>query len=138
LARRVSLLLLALCAPAALVAFSVDAPGLRWMAALAVTTFPVALIALGAARGGRLNGLRGPLLVLWIVLAGSFVALLSLPAGGPDSVFGLPLGTALMVLVLVPVPFILVCWVYAARFSGFILREEDLERLRRFRKDGEG
>jgi len=138
LAHRASLLLLALCAPAALVAFCVDAAALRWVAALAVTTFPVALITLGAARGGRLNGLRGPLLVLWIVLAGSFLALLALPGGGPDSLFGLPLGTVLMLFVLVPVPFILVCWAYAARFGGFILRDEDLERLRRLRKDGEG
>jgi hypothetical protein len=138
LAHRVSLLLLALCAPTALVAFCVDAPVLRWVAALTVTTFPVALIALGAARGGKLNGLLGPLLALWIVLAGSFVTLLALPGGGPDSVLGLPLGTALMLFVLVPVPFILVCWVYAAHFSSFTLRDEDLERLRRLRKREEG
>ena len=122
---RIALFLLALCAPAALLAFCVDAPALRWVAALAVATFPVALIALG----GRLNVLRWPLLLLWIVLAGSFIALLALPHGGPD-VLGLPLGTALMLFVLVPVPFALVCWAYAARFD---LRDEDLEKLRRLR-----
>lgn len=100
------------------------------MAALAVVTFPVALIALG----GRLNVLRWPLLLLWLVLSGSFVALLVLPHGGPD-VLGLPLGTVLMLFVLVPVPFVLVCWTYAARFD---LRDEDLERLRRLgKRDGE-
>jgi hypothetical protein len=138
LAHRPSLLLLCLCAPAALLAFCVDVPALRWVAALAVTTFPVALIALGAARGGRLNGLRWPLLILWIVLAGSFAALLALPGGGPDAVFGLPLGTALMLFVLVPVPFVLVCWTYATRFD---LRDEDMEKLRRLRRlrtDGKG
>jgi phosphoglycerol transferase MdoB-like AlkP superfamily enzyme len=127
LADRTALLLLSLCAPAALVAFCVDAPVLRWVAALAVTTFPVALIALGAARGGRLQGLRWPLVILWIVLAGSFLALLALPHGGPD-VLGIPLALALMLFVLVPVPFVLVCWAYAARFE---MRDEDLERLRR-------
>ena len=101
------------------------------MAALAVTTFPIALIALGA---GRLRGLRGPLLVLWIVLVGGFCVLLALPHGGPDVFWGLPLGTALMLFVLVPVPFVLVCWTYAARFD---LREEDLERLRKL-KVGKG
>jgi hypothetical protein len=128
LAQRAALLLLSLCAPAALVAFCVDAPGLRWVAALAVTTFPVALIALGAGR------LRGPLPALWIVLAGGFCVLLALPHGGPDVFWGLPLGTALMLFVLVPVPFALVCWAYAARFD---LREEDLERLRKL-KDRKG
>jgi hypothetical protein len=129
LANRSALLLLSFCAPAALLAFCVDAPALHWVAGLAVTTFPVALIALGAARGGRLGGLRWPLLLLWIVLAGCFAALLALPHGGPD-VLGLPLGTALMLFVLVPVPFALVCWAYAARFD---LRDEDLEKLRRLR-----
>ena len=101
---------------------------MRWVAALAITTFPVALIALGASRGNRL---RGPLFALWIVLTGGFVALLALPGGGPD-VLGLPLGTALMLFVLVPVPFVLVCWAYA---SSFDLRDEDLERLRKRRED---
>jgi hypothetical protein len=131
LAQRAALFLLSLCAPAALLAFCVDAPGLRWVAALAVTTFPVALMALGAGRAGRL---RWPLLVLWMVLAGGFCVLLALPHGGPDVIWGLPLGTALMLFVLVPVPFVLVCWTYAARFD---LREEDLERLRKL-KDGRG
>jgi len=104
------------------------------VAALAVTTFPVALIALGAARGGRLQGLRWPLVILWIVLAGSFLALLAFPHGGPD-VLGVPLALALMLFVLVPVPFVLVCWAYAARFE---LRDEDLERLRRLGRPRDG
>ena len=127
--QRTALLLLSLCAPAALLAFLVDAPFLRWVAALAVTTFPLALIALGAS---RLHRLRVPLAVLWIVLAGGFLTLLALPHGGPGSIFGLPLGTAIMVFVLVPIPFVLVCWAYASRFD---LREEDLERLRRLRDE---
>jgi len=130
LSHRSALLALSLSAAAALLAFCVDAPALRWVAALAVTTFPVALIALGAARGGRLNGLRAPLLVLWIVLSGGFLVLLALPHDGPE-VFGLPFGMALMLFVLVPVPFVLVCWAYASRFE---LRDEDLEKLRRLRE----
>jgi hypothetical protein len=125
LANRSALLLLSFCAPAALLAFCVDAPVLHWMAALAVTTFPVSLIALGSRKN-----LRGPLAALWIVLAGGFFVLLALPDGGPD-VFGLPLGTAVMLFVLAPVPFALVCWAYAARFD---LRDEDLEKLRKRRE----
>jgi hypothetical protein len=126
LANRSALLLLSLCAPAALLAFCVDAPALRWVAVLAVTTFPVALIALGSRKS-----LRGPLIALWIVLTGGFLILLALPDGGPDVVFGLPLGTAVMLFVLVPVPFVLVCWAYAARFD---LRQEDLEKLHKRRE----
>jgi hypothetical protein len=136
--QRTALLLLSLSSAAVLLAFCFEVPFLRWAAALAVATFPVALIALGAGRGGRLGGLRLPLLLLWTVLAGGFLTLLALPHGGPDSMFGLPLGTALMVFVLVPIPFALVCWAYASRFD---LREEDLERLRRLRegpRDPEG
>jgi heme A synthase len=126
LANRSALLLLSLCAPAALLAFCVDAPVLHGVAALAVTTFPVALIALGSRKS-----LRGPLAALWIVLTGGFCVLLALPDGGPDVIFGLPLGTAVMLFGLVPVPFALVCWAYAARFD---LRDEDLERLRKRRE----
>lgn len=123
--QRAALLLLGLCTAAALLGFCVDAAPLRWGAALAVASFPVALIALGAPR------LRLPLLLLWVVLAAGFLVLLALPDGGPDAFLGLPLGTAVMLFWLVPVPFAIVCWAYAARFD---LREEDLERLRRLRE----
>jgi hypothetical protein len=128
--QRTALLLLGLCAAAALLGFCVDAAPLRWGVALAVTTFPVALMALGARR------LRLPLLLLWTVLTGGVLVLLALPDGGPDAFLGLPLGTAVMLFWLVPVPFAIVCWAYAARFD---LRDEDLERLRRLRRpEGEG
>jgi hypothetical protein len=88
----------------------------------------VALIGLAGDRRGRL---RLPLFLLWVVLAGGLLLLMALPDGGPDAFLGLPLGTAVMLFWLVPVPFGLVCWAYATRFD---LREEDLERLRRLRR----
>ena len=118
LTRRSALALLALAALASLLGSVLGSP---WLLALGGAVFPVALIALGAPR------LRWTLLLLGIVLVGTFAALLLLPDGGPD-VGPLPLGTALMLFVLVPVPFILVSWAYAVFFD---LREEDLERLRR-------
>lgn len=119
--RRFALVLLALAALATLLGSAWGSP---WMLAMGGAVFPVALIALGAPR------LRLTLLLLGIVLAGTLAALLLLPDGGPD--FGpLPLGTALMLFVLVPVPFLLVSWAYAAFFD---LRDEDLERLRKMRK----
>jgi len=121
LTRRFALVLLALAALATLLGSAWSSP---WLLAMGGAVFPVALISLGAPR------LRWTLLLLGIVLVGMLAALLLLPDGGPD--FGsLPLGTALMLFVLVPVPFILVSWAYAAFFD---LRDEDLERLRRMRK----
>ncbi|HWM94662.1 MAG TPA: hypothetical protein VN493_28170 [Thermoanaerobaculia bacterium] len=130
MAHRPALALLTLAALASLLG---SVWGLPWLAALGGVVFPVALMALGASRGGRLGPLRLPLVLLGIVLAGVFAALLLLPDGGSD-VGPLPLGTALMLFVLVPVPFLLVSWAYAAFFDRWFLREEDLERLRKMRK----
>jgi hypothetical protein len=133
LAHRVAILLLALSALAALAAFCFGSALGPWLAAFAGATFPVALIALGAAREGRLAGIRWALGLVWIVLAGGLFAIMALPQGGPD-IGGLPLGTALMLFVLVPVPLLLLGFLYAASFDGG-LREEDLDRIRRFREE---
>lgn len=130
MAHRLALALLALAALASLLGSCWPAP---WLAAFGNAAFPVALIALGASRGGRLGPLRVPLLLLGLVLAGIFIALLALPRGGPD-VGPLPLGTALMLFILVPVPFILLTWAYAASFDRWFLRQDDLDRLRRIGK----
>ncbi|HBL27033.1 MAG TPA: hypothetical protein DD490_09390 [Acidobacteria bacterium] len=117
------MLLLGLATAAALLGFTVDAAPLRWGAALAAAAFPVALIGLA----DRRRRLRWPLALLWLVLTGGLLLLVALPHGGPDSLFGLPLGTVVMLFGLVPIPFALVVWTYAARFE---LRAEDLDRLR--------
>lgn len=137
LANRLALVLLALAAPATLLAFCVEMSAGPWIAAVAGTTFPVALMVLGASRGGRLGKLRGPLWALWVLLTVGFIAILALPDGGPD-VLGLPAATALMIFVLVPVPLALVGLAYAVTFESWGLREEDLDRIRRFaKKDGD-
>jgi hypothetical protein len=134
LAHRFALVLLALAAPATLLAFCHGGVAAPWIAALAGgASFAVALIALGAARNGQLGGLTGPLICFGILLVLGLVAIFGLPRGGPD-VFGLPAGTAIMIFVLVPVPMIGLGWLYAARFDRHELREEDLERLRRLRR----
>lgn len=124
LAQRFALALLALAALASLLGSAWGSP---WLLAMGGAVFPVALIALGA---GRVRRLRHVLLLLGIVLVGVLSTLLLLPDGGPD-IGPLPLGTVLMLFVLVPVPLVLVSWAYAAFFD---LREEDLDRLRSLRK----
>lgn len=132
MAHRAALLLLALAAPAILIASCVGAPVSPWLVALGSAVFPVALIGLGASRNGRLGPLRAPLLLLGLVIGGVLLALLALPDGGPDA-GPLPLGTVLLLFVLVPVPLVLVGWAHAATFERWFLRDADLERLRRLR-----
>jgi hypothetical protein len=132
LAQRLALLLLALAAPAALIAFCLDTPLGAWLGAFAGATFPVSLIVLGAVRAGRLGRLGLPLALLWLLLAAGLAAVLVLPHGGPD-VAGLPLATAAMIFVLVPVPLLGLGLLYAASFDRHGLREEDLVRMRQIR-----
>lgn len=130
LIQRFALVLLGLAASALLFAFCVETGAGPWIAAVAGTAFPVALMALGVPRVKRL---RGPLLVLWLVLTAGLLAVMALPDGGPD-VFGLPAATAILIFVLVPVPLALVGIAYAATFDI----EGDLERIRRLAKKDEG
>jgi hypothetical protein len=133
MAHRSALVLLALAAIAALASLIGSFWGSPWLAALSGAVFPVALMALGGARGGRLGPLRVPLLLAGLVLFGVLAALLVLPNGGPD-VGSLPLGTVLLLFVLIPVPFVILTWAYAASFDSWFLREEELERLRRLKR----
>ena len=135
MARTFALVLLALAALASLAAFGLGSSLAPWLAAFGGATFPVVLIALGAVRKGRLDGLWIPLGALWILLAGGLAAVLTLPAGGPD-VAGLPLATALMIFVLVPIPLLGLGLLYAFSFGRHGLREEDLDRVRRLRSGG--
>lgn len=129
LTQRFALVLLGLAAPATLFAFCVESEAGPWIAAVAGTAFPIALMALGVPRVRRL---RAPLLILWIVLTAGLLAVMALPEGWPD-VLGLPAATAILIFVLVPVPLAIVGIAYAAAFDV----EEGLERLRRLaKKDG--
>lgn len=138
MAHRFALALLALAAPATLLAFCLGTGPGTWVAALAGgAVFPAALIALGAARGGRIGGLKGPLLLLGLLLAAGLFAALGLPGGGPD-VLGLPAATAIMIFVLVPVPLLLLGGIYAATFDRSVLRPEDLDRVRAAKRPESG
>ena len=125
MAHRFALVLLALAALASLT-------GSPWLVAFGGAAFPVALIALGATRNGKLGPLRIPLLLVGLLLFGVLAALLLLPNGGPDT-GSLPLGTVLLLFVLVPVPFVILTWAFIASFDSWFLREEDLEKLRKGR-----
>jgi hypothetical protein len=138
LSHRLALVLLALASPAALLAFCVSWKAAPWIGALAGgVVLPLALMVLGAARRGRLGPLWLPLLAVALVFAAGWWAILALPHGGPD-VAGLPLATALMIFVLIPLPLVVTGLAYALTFDRLGLTPEDLERVRAARRPAAG
>ncbi len=122
-----------------LVAFVLGGPVAESVFALLAAVFPVALIALGAQRDGRLGPLLWPLVALTAILVGCVGAMLLLRGrllGGPWF-GGLPLVTAVQVYGLFLLPLGLVSLAYAWTFESFGLRQKDLDELRRrFKSDG--
>ncbi len=111
-------------------------PGLRFgpvLFAVLAVAFPVALIALGAARQGRLGPLTVPLTLLLVILETSLVGMMILRGHVIDGpwVAGLPLAAAIQLFGMWLLPLGLVALVYAITFDSFTLREEDLGRLER-------
>jgi hypothetical protein len=105
-----------------------------WIGALGGgVVLPFALMVLGAARRGRLGRLWLPLMAMALVFAAGWWAILALPHGGPD-VAGLPLATALMIFVLIPLPLVVTGLAYALTFDRLGLSSEDLERVRAARR----
>ncbi len=101
-----------------------------WIGALAGgVVLPLALMVLGAARRGRLGRLWLPLVATAVVFAAGWWAILELPHGGPD-VAGLPLATALMIFVLIPLPLVVTGLAYALTFDRLGLSPDDLKRVR--------
>lgn len=133
MARRIALGFLAASSPLVLLTFLVRIPAGEVIFAVLATAFPVALIALGAHRTGRLGPLLWPLAVLLLILEAGLVAMLvfrgqvlELPWVG-----GLPLATAVQFYGLFLLPLALVSLSYAWTFDHFGLRQEDLDELRR-------
>jgi hypothetical protein len=96
-----------------------------------VGAFPVALMALGAARGGSLGPVRLPLLVLLVLLVGSMLAMLALRGrvvGGPW-IGGLPLALMIQLVAIGVLPLPLVCLAYARSFDEHWLRGDQLQAL---------
>jgi len=133
MARTFALGFLALAAPLILLCLFVGSALGEVVFALLVTAFPIALIALGASRGGRLGPLGWPLLGLLLLLEGFVVALLVLRGSVSTAPWfgGLPLATAIQVYGLFLVPLFYVSLLYAFTFDRLSLRSQDLEELRR-------
>ena len=133
MARRAALAFLAFSSPAMLLAFAFGTPVGDVAFALLAMAFPVALMALGAQRGGSLGPLFWPLATLLLILEADVVAMLALAGSVQNApwVGGLPLAMAVPLYGLFLLPQALVCLAYAWTFERFGLRQDDLDELRR-------
>jgi hypothetical protein len=138
-ARRISLLFLALASPLILVLFFMPWFWAEVLFAVLVMGYPVALIVVAVARKGRLGPLGLPLIALLIFLEACAVGMLALRGHVVDGPWfgGLPLAAAIQLYGLWLVPLLLVALAYALTFDRFELRQEDLDRLQRYLDDRE-
>jgi hypothetical protein len=133
-ARRLALIFLALAPPLMLLAPALPRPWADGLLAVAAGAFPVALIALGAARRGRLGRpLAAIFLTLLVLLVGSLAFLVAVAGRGAGlpRVGGVPLAAVIEIAGLFLAPFGLVVVGYALTFDRWGLAAEDLARLRR-------
>jgi hypothetical protein len=112
-----------------------DPPGWSpWALGLGTALVMVAASALGAARPGRGVGRLGiPLALVFLILAGGFAVVLSLPEVDPaDAVLflGLPPGAAVVLLGIGLLPLLVLPVAYALTFEETTLSEADLARVR--------
>lgn len=127
-----ALILLTLISPSVLLAMVVDLGVLHWLAAPLICALPVLLILVAEPQPRRWG-----LLVLWVMLTGSWLGLLWLSSTRhleQPSVGDVKLVLALMLVGLGVVPMILMAWLYARNFLSRGLTPQDLQRLKESRK----
>jgi hypothetical protein len=128
-AHRFALAVLAVCSCVALSCCFIDHAAAAVLFGLAGMGFIPALLALGAARRGKLELLAAPLVIISLILAGCFAAMLALPGRG---------ATVIMLIGLWLVPLLLVSFLYAWHFRRFGLRKDDLRRIREIGRKATG
>ena len=118
---------------------AVAIPGGDLLYSVLAVAYPVALIAVGARRGGRLRPLAPALVLLLLCLVGSVLAMLALRGSVADGglwILGLPLATTIFIWGIWLLPLVVVSLAYALTFERFTLRDEDLRRLAELRRPG--
>lgn len=112
-----------------------DPPGwAAWALAFGAATVMVSAAAVGAARADRgLGRLKLPLAITYLIVAGGFALVLSMPAADPANTalfLGLPVRTAIVLLGIGLLPLLVLPISYALTFDDMTLSEADLERVR--------
>jgi hypothetical protein len=105
-----------------------------WLLLFGIALLVTGLIALGAARRGRLGlPLLAGLAFTFVVLVGCFGAALLLPANehaGSRLLGGLPLRAALVLYGVGFLPALVLPWLYASTFATMTLDQADIDRIR--------
>lgn len=140
MARRNSLLALfagtLACAAAYASAFLPGAPPAwsPWALGIGTAVVMVAASALGAARADTgIGRLKLPFAIAFLIVAGGFAAVLSMPApdaANPRLFLGLPAGAAIVILGIGLLPLLVLPIAYALTFEDMTLSEADLARVR--------
>lgn len=107
-----------------------------WLMAIGTTLSLIAMMAVGAARQGRIGRrLAVALAAVLAVVGGGFGVLLALPPAGGEAPLwlGLPPRAAVLLYGIGLVPFFIVPVVYAWTFDELTLSEADMERVREAR-----
>ncbi len=116
-------------------------PWAAWGLALGSAGALASMIALGAARGGRVRPVAlAASVFVFLLVGGAFGAALLLPANeGPSAVLvlGLPLRTAIVLYGIGVVPMLVLPLAYALSFDRETLSDDDLERIRRATREGD-
>jgi hypothetical protein len=112
-----------------------DPPGWSpWALGIGTATVMVAASALGAARADTgIGRLKLPFAIVFLIVAGGFAAVLSMPApdaANPTLVLGLPAGAAIVILGIGILPLLVLPIAYALTFEDMTLSEADLARVR--------
>lgn len=131
MARKISLLFLAVASPLMVALFLMPWEWAEVLFALLVMGYPVALIAIAVGRRGTLGPLRYPLLALLVFLELCVIGMLAFRGQVLDGPWfgGLPAAAAIQLYGVFLTPLLLVALAYALTFDRFEIREEDLERL---------
>ena len=129
---RVVLGLLTVASPLLLVCLLVGHPLTQLCFSAVGLGFPIALMALGVRRNGRLGPLAIPLSALLLILEVGLVLLLNLEgrSGSLPWILGLPVGMAVQIYLMTLVPLAITTAFYAQTFETFTLTSADLERVR--------
>jgi hypothetical protein len=130
-ARRISLLFLAVASPLLLILFAAPFPGADVLFTLLVMAYPAALIVIAVSREGRVGPIGSVLMILLIMLEAGAVGMLVLRGNihAAPWIAGLPLAAAIQLYGLGLAPLLLVALGYALTFDRYELRRDDLDRL---------
>ncbi|HEU0299969.1 MAG TPA: hypothetical protein VFR37_10950 [Longimicrobium sp.] len=104
-----------------------------WALGTGTAVVMVAASALGAARRETgIGRLKAPFAIVFLILAGGFAAVLSMPPVGPNPrlFLGLPAGAAIVLVGIGLLPLLVLPVAYALTFDEMTLSEADLARVR--------